>query len=386
MSQSYREMVERARAVISEVMPEEVAQQSGSYLLVDVREPKEHVRGAIEGSVLVPLGSLQDAIGGVAADTSTEIILYCAAGQRSALGALALEQMGYENVSSMAGGFSLWHAQGLPWVVPESAPKQQSARYARHITLPGVGIEGQQRLLEASVLIVGAGGLGSPAALYLTAAGVGRIGVVDDDIVDVSNLQRQVLHHTGAVGASKVDSAVAALHRLNPDVVVEGQRARLDASNAVDVMAGHDVVIDGADNFPTRYLINDASMHVRVPVVHGSIYRFEGQATVFSPYVGPCYRCLFPTPPPPELAPNCAEAGVLGVLPGVMGSIQATEAIKLILGIGEPLIGRLLLYDALVQEMTTLNVSRDPECPACGDERNPPQVVDYDDSCLPAGP
>lgn len=380
MSLTYQEMVERARALITEVTTEWVSSREDP-LIVDVREPKEHAAGVLENAVLLPLGDLQREIDRVAPDRSREIVLYCAVGGRSALAAHALQEMGYTAVASMAGGYASWRSEGRPWVLPD-APTTGS-RYARHMTLPGVGAAGQQRLGDASVLVVGAGGLGSPATLYLAAAGIGRLAIVDDDVVELTNLQRQVLHDTPSIGAAKVDSAAATVARLNPDIVVEPHSVRLSSVNAVDLIEGHDVVVDGADNFPTRYLLNDAALHARVPVVHGSVFRFEGQISVFDPYRGPCYRCLFPEPPPPELAPNCAEAGVLGVLPGVIGAMQGVEAMKLILGIGEPLVGRLLTYDALTQDVTTLSIRRDSDCPACGDESAPPRLVDYDEACRP---
>jgi molybdopterin/thiamine biosynthesis adenylyltransferase len=293
--------------------------------------------------------------------------------------------MGYSNVSSLAGGMTRWKAEGRPWEIPEMLDDDQRVRYSRHILLPEVGEEGQRQLLGSRVLLIGAGGLGSPVALYLAAAGVGTLGIIDYDTVDLSNLQRQILHNVDRVGTLKVESATETISRLNPDVEVEPFAARLTADNVLDVMAGYDVVVDGADNFPTRYLVNDAALHLHIPVVHGSIFRFEGQATVFSPYSGPCYRCLFPEPPPPELAPSCAEAGVLGVLPGVIGSVEAMETIKLLLGIGEPLVGRLLVYESLGQEFRTLQIRRDPDCPACADEAHPPRLIDYDDACRPGG-
>jgi molybdopterin/thiamine biosynthesis adenylyltransferase len=293
--------------------------------------------------------------------------------------------MGYRRVASLAGGFDRWKAEGRPWEVPMGLDAAQRARYSRHLLLPEVGEAGQERLLASKVLVVGAGGLGSPVALYLAAAGVGTLGIVDFDLVDATNLQRQVLHNLDRVGRPKVESAAETIRGLNPDVKVVPHAERLGVDNVLEIMSGYDVVVDGADNFPTRYLMNDASLHLRLPVVHGSIFRFEGQATVFQPYAGPCYRCLFPEPPPPELAPSCAEAGVLGVLPGIIGSIQAVEALKLVLGIGEPLVGRLLTYDSLAQEFHTLRVRRDPACPACADESRVPVLVEYDDACHPAG-
>jgi molybdopterin/thiamine biosynthesis adenylyltransferase/rhodanese-related sulfurtransferase len=387
MTLSYNELVERIRSQITEVTPAALEERLAGAppVVVDIREVEEFEQGAIPGSRFLPRGVLEGSIAQFVPDPSTEIVLVCAVGNRSALAARSLEEMGYRRVASLAGGFARWKAEGREWEAPRTLDGSQRARYSRHILLPEVGEEGQQRLLSSRVLLVGAGGLGSPAALYLAAAGVGTLGIVDFDRVDATNLQRQILHNLDRVGSRKVDSAAETIRRLNPDVAVEPYPERLSAGNVLEIMSGYDVVVDGADNFPTRYLVNDASLHLRIPVVHGSIFRFEGQATVFAPYEGPCYRCLFPEPPPPELAPSCAEAGVLGVLPGIVGSIEAMEAIKLVLGIGDPLTGRLLTYDSLTEEFRTLRLRRDPECPACGDETRPPVLVDYDDACRPAG-
>ncbi|MDP2624261.1 MAG: molybdopterin-synthase adenylyltransferase MoeB [Actinomycetota bacterium] len=385
MPLSYRELVARARAEIREVSVDDLAGRGRPPVVVDVREVGEFVGGVIPEALLVPRGNLEGVISKMAPDPATEIVLYCAVGDRSALAAKALEEMGYQNVSSLAGGIAQWRRLGHPIVMPEGLSTGHKARYARHLVLREIGEAGQQRLLDASVLLIGAGGLGSPVALYLAAAGVGTLGIVDPDVVDLTNLQRQVLHDATKVGALKVDSAGEALRRLNDDVEVIRHAEAIQAGNAIRLMEGYDVVVDGADNFPTRYLLNDASLHLRIPVVHGSIFRWEGQVTVFDPYRGPCYRCLFPEPPPPELAPNCAEAGVLGALPGVIGSIQAVEAVKLILGVGETLAGRLLTYDALAEEFVELRLERDSSCPACSDEEHPPTLVDYDDACRFAG-
>ncbi len=386
MTVPYGELVNRVRAQITEVTAGELeARLDAPPLIVDIREPEEFEQGAIPGSVFLPRGVLESSIALVTSDPATEIVLVCAAGARSALAARSLEEMGYSAVASLAGGFGRWKTEGRPWEVPTTLDGDQRARYSRHILLPEVGEAGQQRLLSSKVLLIGAGGLGSPAALYMAAAGVGTLGIVDFDVVDATNLQRQILHNLERVGRPKVESAAETLRNLNPDVEVVPYAERLSASNILEIMGGYDLVVDGADNFPTRYLVNDASLHLRIPVVHGSIFRFEGQATVFDPYRGPCYRCLFPEPPPPELAPSCAEAGVLGVLPGIIGSVEAMEAIKLLLGIGEPLTGRLLTYDALSEEFRTLRLRRDPDCPACADENRPPMLVEYDDACRPAG-
>jgi len=296
-----------------------------------------------------------------------------------------MHEHGFEDVVSLAGGIVAWAEAGLPVEVPGGLDEAQRVRYSRHVLIPEIGVAGQERLLAANVLVVGAGGLGSPAALYLAAAGIGRLGIVDDDLVDESNLQRQVLHSTAALGEPKVESAERRVRELNPDVEVAAYRERLSADNVDRILdEGWEVIVDGADNFPTRYLLNDASVWHGIPVVHGSIFRFEGQATVFVPGSGPCYRCLFPQPPPPELAPSCAEGGVLGVLPGVIGSIQGAETLKLVLGIGEPLVGRLLLYDALAGSFDEVSVRRDPNCPVCGDSPTITEYVDYAEFC--AGP
>jgi molybdopterin/thiamine biosynthesis adenylyltransferase len=382
---TYRDLVARARATITEINGADLEPILDEYNIIDVREVDEHSQGAIPGARLLPRGLLERDIGGVLPDNETRIAVYCAGGHRSALAALSLGQMGYSNVVSLAGGFDRWKEEGRAWRVGEGLTPDQRNRYSRHVLLPEVGEKGQTRLLEAKVLIIGAGGLGSPAALYLAAAGVGTIGIVDFDTVDATNLQRQILHNLDRVGMPKPDSARETLGSLNPDVKVITHNDRLRADNALEIMSGYDVIIDGGDNFPTRYLVNDASLHLRVPVVHGSIFRFEGQASVFTPYDGPCYRCLFVEPPPPELAPSCAEAGVLGVLPGIIGSIEAMEAIKLVLGIGDSLAGRLMIYDALEEDFTTVPIERDPTCPACSDPEMPPALVDYDQNCRPAG-
>ncbi len=385
MVPSYRDLVERAKQEIGEISPEQLEPRRSEIEVIDVREAGEHAQGAIPGARLLPRGLLERDIAGLVPDTSKQIVLYCAGGGRSALAALSLREMGYDHVTSLAGGFDRWKAEGRAWRTGEGLTADQRDRYSRHVLLPEVGEKGQTRLLESKVLLIGAGGLGSPAALYLAAAGVGTIGIVDYDTVDATNLQRQILHNVERIGMPKTDSARETLSALNPDVKVVTHNERLTAGNALKIMAGYDIVVDGGDNFPTRYLVNDASLHLETPVVHGSIFRFEGQVSVFHPYQGPCYRCLFPEPPPPELSPSCAEAGVLGVLPGIIGSIEAMEAIKLLLGIGDPLTGRLLIYDALEEDFSTVNLSRDPECQACSDPGRPPLIIDYDQTCLPAG-
>ncbi len=381
---THDEWMESIRNRIREVGVNQIADRLPGTI-VDVREFDEYARGTLPGAACLPLGSLVDHIDELAEDPGMEILLVCNVGNRSAVGAVLLQQRGFTNVVSLREGFEGWKAAGLPIDRPDVPITNRLARYGRHLILPGVGEAGQQKLLDSKVLIVGAGGLGSPAAMYLAAAGVGTIGLVDFDVVDVTNLQRQILHTTDRIGEPKVESARDTLVSLNPDVSVIPHQVRLGADNVLDVMSGYDVVVDATDNFPTRYLLNDASLHLRIPVVHGSIFRFDGQASVFAPYEGPCYRCLFREPPPPELAPSCAEAGVFGVLPGVIGSIQATEVIKLLLGLGRPLVGRLLLYDALEQEFHAVRLRPDPECPACSNPDRPPQIVEYDQYCTPAG-
>ena len=385
MTQSYRDLVDAAKREIKEIDPKTLASRRHDLMVLDVREAEEFDQGAIPGAVFSPRGTLESTITSQVPDPDLEIVLYCAGGSRSALAAKTLQEMGYKNVWSLAGGFDRWKTEGHEWATPESLTNDQRGRYSRHLLLPEVGEEGQVRLLDSKVLLIGAGGLGSPAAIYLAAAGVGTIGIVDYDVVDSSNLQRQVLHNLDRLGQPKVESARETLTALNPDVKVEPHNVRLSADNVIDILSGYDVIVDGGDNFPTRYLVNDASLSLKTPVVHGSIFRFDGQISVFDPYVGPCYRCQYPEPPPPELAPSCAEAGVLGALPGIIGSIQAVEAIKLLLGIGDTLVGRLLTYDALTQEFLDLKIRRNPDCPACGDESMPPRIVEYDATCAYEG-
>lgn len=370
----YDHILRLARASIHEIEPEDVS--GTNALVVDIREPHELALGAIPDAVTIRMGELVDGIGEIAESPDGLIILYCAVGERSALAAAALEERGYTNVRSLAGGIKRWMAADLPTVSPAAMTTEQRHRYARHVVLPEVGIAGQERLLDAKVVIIGAGGLGSPAALYLAAAGIGTLGIVDDDIVELSNLQRQILHGTPDAGKAKTDSATASIQTINPDIEVVANSTRLAGDNALGLLAGYDVIIDGSDNFETRYLINDASLCLRIPVVHGSVFRFEGQIAVFSPYEGPCYRCIFPDPPPADLAPNCAQTGVFGVIPGVLGTMQATETLKLLLGIGEPLIGKLVTYDGLRQEIHTVRLKRDANCPSCGDESEPPRLGD----------
>ncbi len=380
---SFRDMLSEVKRSIREVDPAGADEARDGAVFLDVREADEFAQGAIPGALHIPRGYVELQIEGRVPDKSQPIVVYCAGGTRSALAAKALGELGYSDVVSMAGGFNKWKDEGRDWITPRTLDADQRNRYQRHLLLPEVGEAGQQRLLESKVLLLGAGGLGSPAALYLAAAGVGTLGIIDMDVVDASNLQRQILHNLDRVGDRKVDSAKKTLTAMNPDVTVVTYDTRLGADNVESILDGYDVIVDGTDNFPTRYLVNDASLLKRIPVVHGSIFRFEGQVTVFKPYDGPCYRCLVPEPPPPELAPSCAEAGVLGVLPGIIGSMQAMETIKLLLGLGDPLVGRLLAYDALEASFRTFRVRRDPTCPACGEDAGPIMIAEYDDLCMP---
>src|SRR3954451_9521009 len=382
---SFRELLAQAKQEIREVdtaEADELRHQPGAVVL-DVREPDEYEQGAIPEALHIPRGQLESSIESRVADRATPLIVHCAGGTRSAFAAQTLAQLGYTDVVSVAGGFNKWKDEGRDWRVPRGLSPDQRNRYQRHVLLPEVDIDGQLKLLDSKVLLLGAGGLGSPAALYLAAAGVGTLGIIDMDVVDESNLQRQILHNMDRIGDRKVDSAKKTLTLLNPDVNVVTYDVRLGADNVLDIIAGYDVIVDGTDNFPTRFLVNDASVKLGIPVVHGSIFRFEGQATIFNPYEGPCYRCMIPEPPPAELAPSCAEAGVLGVLPGIIGSIQAMETIKLLLGVGDTLAGRLLAYDALEESFRTFKVNRDPDCPACGPNAGEIVIAEYDELCMP---
>jgi len=387
---SYRELLQQVKGEIDEIGAADArerlaAADGGATLFLDVRELDEWDEGTVPGAIHVPRGQLESRIEGLVPDRDRELVVYCSGGSRSAFAAKSLGELGYANVTSLAGGFTDWKRNGFPIETPQALTPPQRARYSRHLLIPEVGEAGQQKLLSSRVLLIGAGGLGSPASLYLAAAGVGTLGIVDADVVDDSNLQRQIIHSTKRLGEPKVESARETIQALNPDVEVKAYEERLTSENVERIMGdGWDVIVDGADNFPTRYLVNDASVWHDVPVVHGSIYRFEGQVTVFKPQEGPCYRCLFPTPPPPELAPSCAEGGVLGVLPGIIGSLQANEALKLLLGIGESLQGRLLLFDALATTFDEVSVKRDPACPVCGESPTVTEYVDYVEFC--AGP
>jgi sulfur-carrier protein adenylyltransferase/sulfurtransferase len=383
MSPSGAEVLRQIKSRIDEIDPAGAREQlSNGAVAIDVREPEEWAAGHIPGAKHVPKSYLESRIEGTVPDRSQHLILYCASGNRSAWAARTLiEDLGYEHVENMTGGFTLWKDRGYDVEMPRTLTAEQRERYSRHLLLPEVGIEGQQKLLDAKVLLLGAGGLGSPAALYLAAAGVGTLGIVDNDAVDVSNLQRQVIHSSERIGVAKVDSAEQTISALNPDVKVEKYNLRLGPENIMEILPGYDIVLDGLDNFPTRYLLNDASVRLQIPVVSAAILGFEGQLSVFKPYDGPCYRCLFPVPPPAELAPSCGANGVLGVLPGTMGLLQATEVIKLILGVGEPLIGRLLMYDALAATVTEVKVRRDPDCPICS--RDPDEISDEEMGLFP---
>src|SRR5688572_29443662 len=380
---NFRDLLKAAKEQIREVdtaEADELRTQPGAVVL-DVREPDEYEQGAIPGAVHIPRGNLESSIESRVPDKTVPVIIHCASGVRSAFAAKTLAELGYEDAMSVAGGFNKWKDEGRDWAAPRKLTAEQRNRYQRHVLLPEVDVDGQLKLLDAKVLLLGAGGLGSPAALYLAAAGVGTLGIVDNDVVDLSNLQRQVAHSNERVGVPKVDSAEISIHEINPDVKVDKYPVRLGAGNIMEIIEGYDVIVDGLDNFPTRYLLNDASVRLQIPVVSASILGFEGQLSVFHPYEGPCYRCLYPTPPPAELAPSCGAAGVLGVLPGVMGLLQSVEVIKLVTGAGDTMAGRLLLYDALGTTFTELKVRRDPDCPICS--RDPSEISDEEMGVFP---
>ena len=387
MRQARRQVPEWSTPQVNEAMAHqhEAGRENQEIVLVDVREKHEWNEGHIPGAVHVPRGYLELQVEEAVPEKDKTVVLYCAGGVRSLMAGATLQQMGYKNVVSMAGGFGAWKGNGYSFVQPRTMSEAQAKRYSRHLLVPEVGEEGQFKLLDSRVLLIGAGGLGSPAAYYLAAAGVGTIGIIDADVVDDSNLQRQILHNTQRIGQYKAESARETIEALNPDVKVITHIERLDESNVARIIADYDVILDGTDNFPTRYLLNDAALIANKAVVHGSVFRFEGQLTVFKPYEGPCYRCLYPEPPPMALAPSCAEAGVLGVLPGIIGILQATETIKLLLGIGDPLVGRMMTYDALAGEFNELRLFRDPKCAACGENGHPENLPTYADVCaIPA--
>ncbi len=381
---SFRELLAQTKAEIREVDTEQAdAMRLDGATMLDVREPDEIAQGVIPGAVAIVRGNLEAQVENLIPDKSTPLVVLCAGGVRSAFAVKTLEALGYTELVSMDGGFNKWKDEGRDWIMPQTLTPEQRNRYSRHLLLPEVGEAGQQKLMGAKVLMLGAGGLGSPAALYLAAAGVGTIGIVDMDVVDESNLQRQILHNLDRIGERKVDSARKTLELINPDLVVNTYDTRLGADNILGILDGYDVVVDGADNFPSRYILNDASVKLGIPVVHGSIFRFEGQITVFDPLDGPTYRDLLPEPPPAELAPSCAEAGVLGVLPGIVGSIQALEAIKIILGLGDSLRGRLLAFDALEMTFREYKLQIDPDNPVTYANRELIEVVELDGLCMP---
>lgn len=375
-----RDLIAQVKESITEVSSSSV--DPTALTMIDVREPVETEAGIIEGALTIPRGTLETSIENQITDKDTPIVIYCASGIRSAFATQTLGVLGYTNVSSLIGGFNGWKDEGKPFVVPQTLSDDQYERYQRHILLPEVGEAGQQKLFDAKILLLGAGGLGSPAALYLAASGIGTLGVIDMDVVDKSNLQRQVMHSMSTVGMLKTESAKQRILSLNPECNVLTFNERLNADNVIDIISQFDLVVDGTDNFPTRYMLNDASVITKTPVVHGSIFRFEGQVTVLDSVNGPCYRCMLPEPPPPELAPSCAEAGVLGVLPGIVGSLQALEAIKYVLDIGEPLVGKLLAFDSLEESFRKFDVRKNPDCLACG-ENAKVVIKEYDQYCLP---
>ncbi len=384
MAKTFQQLMDEARGAVGELSPQQVREllrNDGKHVVLDVREKEEYREGHLDGAVSVPRGFLEMKMDAEVPDKSTPIIAYCAGGVRSLLAGKVMKEMGYEDVTSMSGGYTAWKNEGYSFVQDRQFTQEQLTRYSRHFLLPEVGEAGQARLLDAKVLMVGAGGLGSPSAYYLAAAGVGTLGIVDHDVVDLSNLQRQILHSNDRIGEPKTESARQTLQGLNPDVRVVPYAERLSSDNVMEVIADYDMVVDGCDNFPTRYLVNDACVMTGKPNVHGSIFQFEGQVSVFHPGNGPCYRCLYPEPPPPGMAPSCAEAGVLGVLPGLIGTIQAVETIKLILGKGDSLAGRLLHFNTLTMEVNTLRLRQDPECPMCGEKPTIHELIDYEEFC-----
>ncbi|MEK6601356.1 MAG: molybdopterin-synthase adenylyltransferase MoeB [Candidatus Binatota bacterium] len=384
MAKTFKQLMDEARKDIKEISvqeAQELLQKNGKCLLLDVREKDEYREGHLESAVSLPRGFLEIKVESTVPDKATPILAYCAGGVRSLLAAKALREMGYQNVISMSGGYTAWKTAGYKWVQDHQFTTEQATRYSRHFLLPEVGEGGQAKLLKARVLMVGAGGLGSPSAYYLAAAGVGTLGIVDNDVVDLSNLQRQILHTNDRVGMPKTESAKLTIQALNPDVRVIPYQQKLTSQNIMEIIKDYDIIVDGCDNFPTRYLVNDACVLAKKPNVHGSIFQFEGQASVFYPGKGPCYRCLYPEPPPADMAPSCQEAGVLGVLPGLIGVIQALETIKLILGKGDSLVGKLLCFNTLTMEITTLNLKADPACPMCGEKPTIRELVDYEEFC-----
>jgi len=385
---TFQDMIQKTKSEISEITGEQLQsklQSNPEVTVIDVREKEEQELGALPKALLLPRGLLELKIEEAAPNHEEELVLYCGSGTRSALAAKSLKDLGYRNVHSLIGGYSQWAREGRPTEKRSFLNSEKLERYARHITMPEVGEAGQLKLLDAKVFLVGAGGLGSPVAYYLAAAGVGTLGIIDDDVVDRSNLQRQILHNEDRIDMPKVESAKETLKKLNPDINVITYRHKLDSSNAMDIFRDYDIIVNGCDNFPTRYLINDACVFLRKPLVDASIFRFEGQVTVHVPFEGPCYRCLYPEPPPPEMAPSCQDAGVFGVLPGIIGCTQGIEVIKLILGIGKPLVGRLLVFDTLSMKIREMKIRRDPQCPVCGENPTIKELVDYEWFCSLAG-
>jgi sulfur-carrier protein adenylyltransferase/sulfurtransferase len=383
MAKTYKQIMDEARRLVPEMSADDVQRRLAKpgATLLDVREKDEYRDGHLDGAISLPRGFLEMRVEETVPDKSTPIIAYCAGGTRSLIAARTLKEMGYTDVVSMTGGFTAWKNAGKPFTQDHQFTPEQLSRYSRHFMLPEVGEAGQAKLLAAKVLLLGAGGLGSPTALYLAAAGVGTLGIIDHDVVDLSNLQRQILHTNDRIGMPKVESARIALNGLNPDVRVIAHQERLSSENVLEIFKDYDIIVDGCDNFPTRYLVNDACVMLGKPNVHGSIFQFEGMASVFYPGKGPCYRCLYPEPPPPGAAPSCAEAGVLGVLPGLVGCVQAVETIKLILGAGRPLIGRMVHFDTLSMEIRVNRLPRDPECPMCGERPTITKLIDYEEFC-----
>lgn len=384
MAKTYKDLMDEARAAVPEVTVDNVKArlENGQHpVLLDVREREEYREGHLEGALALPRGFMEMRVEEAVPDKSAPVVAYCAGGVRSLIAARTLKEMGYTDVSSMAGGYTAWKNAGYDWVADRQFSQEQLTRYARHFTLPEVGEAGQAKLLDAKVLCVGAGGLGSPVAFYLAAAGVGTLGLVDHDTVDMSNLQRQILHTNDRVGMPKVESAQMTLNALNPDVNVVQFKERLSSENVRRIIGDFDIVVNGCDNFPTRYLINDACIMAEKLLVDGSIFQFEGQVTVIDPHDGPCYRCLFPEPPPPGAAPSCAEAGVLGVLPGLVGCMQALEVIKLILDAGRPLVGRMMHFDTLSSEIRVLKLRKDPNCLVCSENPKITELIDYEEFC-----
>ena len=384
MAKTYKELMDEARTAVPEVTVDDVKARLANGqrpVLLDVREREEYREGHLEGALALPRGFLEMRVEEAVPDKSAPVVAYCAGGVRSLIAARTLQEMGYTDVRSMAGGYTAWKNAGYDWVADRQFSQEQLTRYARHFTLPEVGEAGQAKLLDAKVLCVGAGGLGSPVAFYLAAAGVGTLGLVDHDTVDMSNLQRQILHTNDRVGMPKVESAQMTLNALNPDVHVVQFKERLSSENVRRIIGDFDIVVNGCDNFPTRYLINDACIMAKKLLVDGSIFQFEGQTTVIDPHDGPCYRCLFPEPPPPGAAPSCAEAGVLGVLPGLVGCMQALEVIKLILDAGRPLVGRMMHFDTLSSEIRVLKLRKDPHCLVCSDDPKITELIDYEEFC-----